>query len=262
MASASVRRKQVGYVRKRRISLRRTCALLQVARSTVGYQSRLATRDAPVIAAMRELSAQYPRFGYRRIQVFLARRGLVMSADRAYRIWKQAGLQVPRRRPRRRVATGRPRPLPATGANQVWAYDFVFDACANGQQLKCLTVIDEFTRECLAIDGGVPKHLRSDNGPEFVSRAVLRWLHEAGVETAPIDPGKPWQNGSNESFNGKFRDECLGMQWFKNRIDAKVAIEDWRRTHNGVRPHSSLNNLTPSEYARRISARSPEQAVF
>jgi putative transposase len=282
MASASVRRKQVGYVRKRRISLRRTCALLQVARSTVGYQSRLATRDAPVIAAMRELSAQYPRFGYRRIQVFLARRGLVMSADRAYRIWKQAGLQVPRRRPRRRVATGRPRPLPATGANQVWAYDFVFDACANGQQLKCLTVIDEFTRECLAIDvagsirsprvietlaklistRGVPKHLRSDNGPEFVSRAVLRWLHEAGVETAPIDPGKPWQNGSNESFNGKFRDECLGMQWFKNRIDEKVAIEDWRRMYNGVRPHSSLNNLTPSEYARRISARSPEQAVF
>ena len=282
MVSASVRRKQVGYVRKRGISLRRTCALLQVARSTVGYQSRLATRDAPVIAAMRELSAQYPRFGYRRIQVFLARRGLVMSADRAYRIWKQAGLQVPRRRPRRRVATARPRPLPATGANQVWAYDFVFDACANGQQLKCLTVIDEFTRECLAIDvagsirsprvietlaklistRGVPKHLRSDNGPEFVSRAVLRWLHEAGVETAPIDPGKPWQNGANESFNGKFRDECLGMQWFKNRIDAKVAIEDWRRIYNAVRPHSSLNNLTPSEYARRISARSPEQAVF
>ena len=282
MVSASVRRKQVAYVRKRGISPRRSCALLQVARSTVGYQSRLAIRDAPVIAAMRDLAAQYPRFGYRRIQVFLARRGLVMSADRAYRIWKQAGLQVPRRRPRRRVATGRPRPLPATGANQVWAYDFVFDACANGQQLKCLTIIDEFTRECLAIDvagsirsprvietlarlistRGGPKYLRSDNGPEFVSRAVLRWLYEAGVETAPIDPGKPWQNGSNESFNGKFRDECLGMQWFKNRIDAKVAIEDWRRMYNGVRPHSSLNDLTPSEYARRISARSPEQAVF
>ncbi|MBW2244229.1 MAG: transposase [Deltaproteobacteria bacterium] len=108
-----------------------------------------------------------------------------MSADRAYRIWKKAGLQVPRRRPRRRVATGRPRPLPATGANQVWAYDFVFDACANG--------------------------------PEFISRAVLQWLNGAGIDTAPIDPGKPWQNGANESFNGKFRDECLGMQWFKNK---------------------------------------------
>jgi putative transposase len=242
----------------------------------------LAKRDAPVVEAMRELSAQYPRFGYRRIQVFLARRGHVMSADRAYRIWKSAGLQVPRRRPRRRVATGRPRPLPATDANQVWAYDFVFDACANGQQLKCLTVIDEFTRECLAIEvagslrsGKVievlsklisvreaPKFLRSDNGPEFVSRAVLRWLQDAGIDTAPIDPGKPWQNGANESFNGKFRDECLGMQWFKNRIDAKVAIEDWRRMFNEVRPHSSLQNLTPAEYARKISTRSPEQAAF
>jgi len=282
MVSACVRRKEVSYVRGRGISLRRACALLRVARSTIGYESTLAQRDAPVVAAMRELAAQYPRFGYRRIQVFLARRGLRMSADRAYRIWRKAGLQVPRRRPRRRVATSRPRPLPATGADQVWAYDFVFDACANGAQLKCLTVIDEFTRECLAIDvagsirsgrvievlsklisvRGAPKYLRSDNGPEFVSRAVLQWLHEAGIETAPIDPGKPWQNGSNESFNGKFRDECLGMQWFKNRIDAKVVIEGWRRMYNGVRPHSSLNNLTPAEYAMRISTTSPQQAVF
>ena len=282
MVSACVRRKHVAYVRGRGISLRRSCALLKVARSTIRYESVLEKRDAPVVAAMRELAAQYPRFGYRRIQVFLARRGLTMSADRAYRIWKKAGLQVPRRRPRRRVATGRPRPLPATGADQVWAYDFVFDACANGQQLKCLTVIDEFTRECLAIDvagsirsgrvievltklisvRGAPKYLRSDNGPEFVSRAVLEWLNDAGIETAPIDPGKPWQNGSNESFNGKFRDECLGMQWFKNRIDAKVVIEDWRQMYNGVRPHSSLNNLTPAEYSRRISTASPQQAVF
>ncbi len=282
MVSACARRKQIAYVRKRGISLRRSCALLQVARSTVGYESALARRDEPVIAAMRELAAQYPRYGYRRIQVFLARRGLAMSADRAYRIWKKAGLQVPRRRPRRRVATGRPRPLPATGANQVWAYDFVFDACANGQQLKCLTVIDEFTRECLAIDvagsirsgrvievlsklvsvRGAPKFLRSDNGPEFVSRAVLQWLNDAGIDTAPIDPGKPWQNGANESFNGKFRDECLGMQWFKNRIDAKVAIDDWRKMYNGVRPHSSLKNLTPLEYVERISTKSPDPAIF
>ena len=282
MVSACARRKQIAYVRKRGISLRRSCALLQVARSTIRYESALARRDEPVIAAMRELAAQYPRYGYRRIQVFLARQGLAMSADRAYRIWKRAGLQVPRRRPRRRVATGRPRPLPATGANQVWAYDFVFDACANGQQLKCLTVIDEFTRECLAIDvagsirsgrvievlsklvsvRGAPKFLRSDNGPEFVSRAVLQWLNDAGIDTAPIDPGKPWQNGANESFNGKFRDECLGMQWFKNRIDAKVAIDDWRKMYNGVRPHSSLKNLTPLEYVERISTKNPDLAVF
>jgi putative transposase len=282
MVSACARRKQIAYVRGRGISLRRACALLKVARSSVGYESALAKRDAPVLAAMRELAAQYPRFGYRRIQVFLARRGHAMSADRAYRIWKKAGLQVPRRRPRRRVAASRPRPLPARGANQVWAYDFVFDACANGQQLKCLTVIDEFTRECLAIDvagsirsgrvievlsklisvRGAPVYLRSDNGPEFISKAVLQWLDAAGIETALIDPGKPWQNGMNESFNGKFRDECLGMQWFKNRIDAKVAIDDWRKMYNEVRPHSSLNNLTPLEYVERISTRSPDLAVF
>lgn len=282
MVSACVRREQVAYVRQRGVSLRRACALLQVARSTIGYESVLAKRDVPVMTAMHDLSAQYPRFGYRRIQVFLSRLGHTMSADRAYRIWKKAGLQVPRRRPRRRVATGRPRPLPSSAANHVWAYDFVFDACANGQQLKCLTVIDEFTRECLTIDvagsirsgrvievlsqlvsvRGAPRYLRSDNGPEFVSRAVLRWLQGAGIETAPIDPGKPWQNGSNESFNGKFRDECLGMQWFKNRIDAKVAIEDWRRSYNQIRPHSSLGNLTPAEYARTTSTTKPELAVF
>ena len=190
-----------------------------------------------------------------------------------------AGLQVPRKRPRRRVAAHRPRPLAPTGANQVWAYDFLFDACANGQQLKCLTVIDEYTRECLAIDvagsirsarvievlsklvsvHGAPRYLRSDNGPEFISRAILRWVTEAQIDTAYIDPGKPWQNGSNESFNGKFRDECLGMQWFKNRIDAKILIEEFRRQFNEVRPHSSLGQLTPAEFKQKLSTMTRSQ---
>jgi putative transposase len=211
MVSARVRREQVAYVEGRGLSRRRAYALLSVARSTLGYQSRLAAKDASVLAAMCELAAQYPRYGYRRIQVFLEPQGHVMSTDRVHRLWRQARLQVPRRRPRRRVATRRPRPLPATGANHLWAYDFVFDACANGQQLKCLTVVDEYTRECVAIDvagsirsgrvidvlsrlitiHGAPRYLRSDNGPEFVSRAILRWLHGADIETAPIDPGKP-----------------------------------------------------------------------
>jgi putative transposase len=150
----------------------------------------------------------------------------------------------------------------------VWAYDFVFDTCANGQTLKCLTIIDEFTRECLAIDvaGGIrsgrvievlaqlvsvhgaPRHLRSDNGPEFVAGAILRWLHTAQIETALIDPGKPWQNGADESFNGKLRDEYLSLQWFRNRVEAKVGIEQWRRHYNEVRPHSSLGYLTPREF--------------
>jgi putative transposase len=198
---------------------------------------------------MQALARQYPRYGYRRVQVFLGRQGFSMSADRAYRLWRQAGLQVPRRKVRRRAASGRPRPTPASAANQVWADDFVFDRCANGQQLKCLTVVDEWTRECLAIEvagtirssqvidvlkrlvsvPGAPRFLRSDNGPEFVSRAVLRWLSSSNIDTALIDPGKPWQNGTNESFNDKFRDECLSLEWFRSRAEAKVLIEIWRR---------------------------------
>jgi putative transposase len=255
-----VRRQQVAFVCQRGRSVRRACALLRVARSTIGYESKLAHRDAPAVAVMRELALQYPRYGYRRIQVFMGRRGHAMSPDRAHRLWRLHRLQVPVKRPRRRVSSGRPRPLPATAMGHVWAYDFVFDRCANGQQLKCLTVVDEFTHECLAIDvagsirsgrvievlsqlvsvHGSPRYLRSDNGPEFVSRAVLKWLTGANIDTAHIDPGKPWQNGTNESFNGKFRDECLSMEWFRNRIDAKITIEQFRRQFNEIRPHSSL----------------------
>jgi len=268
MVGARVRREQVASAQARGLSSRRACAVLSVARSTLGYQSRLAVRDAPALQAMRDLAGQYPRYGYRRIRIFLQRAGHVLGVDRTHRLWRQAGLQVPRRRPRRRVATSRPRPLPASAAHHVWAYDFVFDTCANGQTLKCLTIIDEFTRECLAIDvaGGIrsgrvievlaqlvsihgaPRHLRSDNGPEFVAGAILRWLHTAQIETALIDPGKPWQNGADESFNGKLRDEYLSLQWFRNRVEARVGIEQWRRHYNEVRPHSSLGYLTPMEF--------------
>ncbi len=288
MVSARVRREQVAYVQTRGLSGRRACALLSVARSTVGYVSRLAVKDAPVLQAMRELAGQYPRYGYRMVMPFLARRQHVMSADRAYRLWRQAGLQVPRRRPRRRVATSRPRPLPATGRNHVWAYDFLFDHCANGQTLKCLTVIDEFTRECLAIDvagsirsarvievlaqlvsvHGAPRHLRSDNGSEFIARAIVHWLHTADIDTAFIDPGKPWQNGADESFNGKFRNEHLSLQWFRHRAEATASIEQWRHFYNEVRPHSSLGYRTPKEFKEQIEIKSgclgddPEGAVL
>jgi putative transposase len=149
----------------------------------------------------------------------------------------------------------------------------VFDSCANGQQLKCLTVVDEFTHECLAIDvagsirsgrvievlsrlmsvHGAPAYLRSDSGPEFVSHAILQWLTDAHIETAIIDPGKPWQNGTNESFNGEFRDECLSVEWFRTRREAQVIIEAWRQHYNAVRPHSSLGYLTPHEFKRHDS---------
>jgi putative transposase len=276
MVGARVRRQQVAFARARGLSSRRACALLSVARSRLGYVSRLQTRDAPALEVMRELAAQYPRYGYRKIRIFLERQGYPMSVERTYRLWRQAGLQVPKRRPRRRIATGRPRPTPATTMNHVWAYDFVFDTCADGRTLKCLTVVDEFTRECLAIDvagsirsarvieviaklvsvHGAPRYLRSDNGPEFVATAMLRWLHTAQIETAFIDPGKPWQNGTDESFNGKFRDECLTIEWFRNRLEAQVGIERWRRHYNEERPHMSLGDLTPAEFKSQFTSQS------
>ena len=159
--------------------------------------------------------------------------------------------------------------------------------CASGQQLKCLTVTDEFTKEGLAIDvdgrirsarvleprsgsrvlsrlvseRGAPAFLRSDNGPEFVSRAMLRWIVEQGIETALIEPGKPWQNGVAESFNGKFRDECLSLEWFRSRAEAKVVIEQWRRHYNEVRPHSSLGYLTPAAFAAQVARTAPRDAT-
>jgi putative transposase len=268
MVGASVRRRQVEYARKRGLSCRRACAMLHVARSALKYESSKAAADAPVCERMRAIAAQYPRYGYRFVRVFLEREGHRMSYTRAYRLWQVAGLQVPRKRARRRVASSRPRPTPPTARNHVWAYDFVFDSCANGQQLKCLTVIDEWTRECLAIEvagsirstkvierlaqlvsvHGAPRYLRSDNGPEFVSTAVMRWLLDAKIDAAHIAPGKPWQNGTDESFNGRFRDECLNMEWFRTRQEAVALIETWRQHYNSIRPHSSLGYLTPHEF--------------
>jgi len=155
--------------------------------------------------------------------------------------------------------------------NHVWAVDFVHDHCANGQKLKCLTVVDEWTRECLAIDvagslrarrvvdvlarlvtvHGAPAFVRADNGREFVSKALLRWVIDERIETAFIDPGKPWQNGTDESFNGRFRDECLSLEWFRSRPEAVAFIEAWRKHYNDVRPHSSLGYLTPKEFKNK-----------
>jgi putative transposase len=204
MVGARVRRQQVAYARSRGLSGRRACALLSVARSTIGYVSRLIARDAPIVPPMRTLAAQYPRYGYRTIRIFLERQGHTVGTDRMYRLWRQAQLQVPKKRPRRRVATSRPRPLPPTAVHHVWAYDFVFDTCADGRALKCLTVIDEFTRECLAIDvaGGIrsgrvievlaqlvsthgaPRYLRSDNGlPQKSRRQSFADLTTRSVES-------------------------------------------------------------------------------
>ena len=281
MVSAQVRREQAQFAMERGLSQRRACALMQVSRSSLGYTLKMPLKNAPVIEAMCSLSAVYPRFGSRRIRVLLGRVGMVMGQERCASLWARAGLQVPKKRRRRRATGHRRRPYAPAARNSVWCYDFVFDACANGQQLKCLTVVDEFTRECLAIDvagsirsrrvidvlnrlisvHGAPRYVRSDNGPEFVSAALLKWTVEEKIEMALIDPGKPWQNGTNESFNGKFRDECLAMEWFRNRIEAKIVIEDWRIHYNEVRPHSSLKYQTPAEFRRAIDSSSTTGAV-
>jgi putative transposase len=268
MVSVPARRQQVAYGRELGLSARRACTLFSVARSTLKYRSRKATKDAPVVERMTELSAQYPRYGYRRIRIFLDRDGHAMSPGRAHRLWRTARLQVPRKRPRKRVAAAaRPRAQAPSGPNQVWCYDFVFDHCANGQQLKCLTVTDEFTKEGLAIDvdgrirsarvievlsrlvsdRGAPAVLRSDNGPEFVSKALLSWTVAQGICTALIEPGKPWQNGVAESFNGKFRDECLSLEWFRSRAEAKVLIEEWRRRRCGPHRSRPLGSRWPAQ---------------
>ena len=265
MVGAPVRREQVAYACRRGLSSRFACALIQVSRSTLGYESRMERRDAPLIDRMRALARENNRYGYRRVRVLLGREGIALSWARAHRLWRKAGLSLPRRRPRRRLRRNEPRPLATDRVNEVWAYDFVFDLCTNGDRIKCLTVVDEGSRECLAIDvagsirarrvievlkqlvleHGAPRYLRSDNGPEFLAYAVQDWLREAGIETAYIQPGKPWQNGLNESFNGRLRDECLNAEWFANRTEAAVVIETYRRRYNGHRPHSSLGYRTP-----------------
>ena len=266
MVSASARREQVRYAVGRGISGRRACQLLAVARSTLNYQSRMPARDNELERRLRLLAEKHPRYGYRRAWAML-RREMLINLKRVRRLWHRMGLSLPKRRPRRRVRSTNWQPIPASAANQVWAYDFVHDSCANGQKLKLLTVVDEWTRECLTVEAaarinssrvievlsrlmslhGQPLYIRSDNGPEFVAGRVKEWLKQSGVQTAFIEPGKPWQNGMNESFNGKLRDECLNMEWFRNRAEAKVFIERWRLHYNEERPHSSLNYYTPAQ---------------
>lgn len=266
MVGAQARREQVHYCVGRGLSKRRACTLMQVARSTLNYQSRMLERDALLEPRLRQIAKDHPRYGYRRVWAIL-RRELPLNSKRVARLWRRLGLSLPKRRPRRRVHCMNRQPQPATITNQVWAYDFVYDSCANGQKLKLLTIIDEWTRECLTIEvaarinssrvievlsrlmsrHGRPAFIRSDHGPEFVARRVKEWLKKSGIKTMYIEAGKPWQNGTNESFNGKLRDECLNMEWFRNRAEAKVLIQQWQRHYNEERPHSSLNYQTPAQ---------------
>ena len=219
-----------------------------------------------------ELASMYGRYGYRRITALLRSEGWQVNHKRVWRIWRQARLKVPQRQPKRGrlwLNDGSCVRLKPEHRNHVWTYDFVFDRTHNGRPVKMLTVVDEYSRESLAIEvarrltskdvirvlaklmlkHGIPGHIRSDNGPEFVAKVVREWLHRLGVETLFIEPGSPWENGYIESFNGKLRDELLNGEIFYTLHEARVLIEMWRRHYNQVRPHSSLGYRPPAPEA-------------
>jgi len=273
MVSPLARRLAVKYlVERRRSSQRRACVVVGLSRSMVRYIVRWRRDEAELIKKIHKLAIHNSRYGYRRITVLLRREGFRVNKKRVYRIWKSEGLGLPRKRPkRRRVGPTGGIVNKAKYPNHVWSYDFIEDRTERGGKLRILAIIDEYTRECLAIriapsipastvvgilewlflTRGVPKYLRSDNGPEFVARTVCQWLKENGCQTLFITPGSPWENGYIESFNDKLRDECLNREVFRNGREAQVIVETWRGEYNNYRPHSSLGYLTPAEFARR-----------
>ncbi len=225
----------------------------------------MSNRSKRIIA----LAAAYGRYGYRRITALLRREGWRVNHKRVERIWRQEGLKVPKKQPKRGrlwLNDGSCIRLRPTHRDHVWAYDFVQDRTADGKRIRMLTIVDEFTRDCLAIDvarrlrsddvleqlswlmatRGVPEHIRSDNGAEFTAHAVRDWLKRVGVKTLFIEPGSPWENGYIESFNGKLGDELLKRERFDTLREARVLIERWRRHYNQVRPHSSLGYRPPA----------------
>jgi len=226
------------------------------------------------VARMLDLVRRHPRYGYRRIWALLRAGGWRVNRKRVYRLWRQQGLKVPRKqRKRRRLGSSanachRRR---AAGKDHVWCWDFIHDRTADGRALKWLSVVDEHTRECLALEvgrgltargvievlrqlfraRGLPGHIRSDNGPEFIAKAIRRWLAEGAVEVLYIEPGAPWENGYAESFHGKLRDELLNAEEFGSLAEARVLGADWRRAYNHERPHSALGYRAPAAFAAR-----------
>jgi transposase InsO family protein len=268
--SAARRRACVGHVvAELDVSERFACKVLGQHRSTQRRAPRQADDEAALTASIIGLAKQYGRYGYRRITALLWAEGWQCNHKRVERIWRREGLKVPARQPKRGrlwLNDGSCVRLRPERPNQVWAYDFVEDRTRDGRKFRMLNVVDEFTRECLAIRvgrqlraadvidvlsdlfirRGVPGHVRSDNGPEFAAKAVRGWISGVGAKTAFIEPGSPWENGYVESFNGKLRDELLNAEVFNTLAEAKVLIEQWRRHYNTVRPHSSLHYRPPA----------------
>lgn len=264
-----MRRTVVGMLQGKGLSFRRSCGLAGIGRNAAQYQP--SEKDLPLVDRMKELATEHFRYGYRRIWALLRREGWTVNVKRIWRLWKLAKLQVPKRKPKRKrqgqgVAIA---PHQAVAPNHVWTLDFVADRLSHGGRLRMLTVVDEFTRECLTIrverslkakdvqetlaavmlERGHPCYLRSDNGSEFIEKSLQQWLRSKGTDSIFIAPGSPWQNGKCESFNGKLRDECLNTQWFRTLREAKVLIEMWRKQYNNFRPHRSLGYATPLEFA-------------
>ena len=229
--------------------------------------------EAKLVERVIELAVQYGRYGYRRITDMLKQEGWQVNHKRVERIWVREGLKVPKKQPKRRrlwLNDGSCIRLRPEFKDHVWSYDFVIARTADGRAFRMLNIIDEYTRECLAIlvkrhvtsqdvidrlfelfiFRGIPEHIRSDNGTEFTAKAIRRWLNRIGVKTLYIEPGSPWENGYIESFNGKLRDELLNREVFTTLTEAKVLIEKWRREYNQVRPHSSLGYRPPAPEAR------------
>lgn len=253
----------------RETSARRACWWLNVSRSWLRYASR--KKDDELVVKLMALAKEHPRYGTRRLHALLRREGEVVNLKRVRRVCRKHGLMLKQKRRRKRRGIGAGVPCRAEHPNQVWAYDFVEDRTEAGRKLRILTVIDEFTRECVEVEvehrmnarfvaatlvrlfkgRGVPMYIRSDNGPEFIARFLMRVLAIQGVEARHIEPGSPWQNAFNERFNGSLRDECLNRETFHNRDHARALIKLYGRQYNERRPHSSLGYQTPREFAAK-----------
>lgn len=255
---------------KFKVSERRACDVLGFARTSNRYQARRPAQDAPLIARIHQLALKYPRYGYRRIHALLVREGWGINIKRVIRLWKQEGLQVKQQRKFVKAKGSDANACDkriATRPNEVWTYDFLFDSAGSGT-MKLMPVVDEYTRECLAIvvarnidskrvleellnlfgKHGQPENIRSDNGTEYTAKYLQDHFAEVGIKTLHIAPGSPWQNGYCESFNGKLRDELLNREVFSSLKEAQVILEQFRKEYNTERPHSSLNYLTPEEF--------------
>jgi putative transposase len=259
------------------VSERRACQILEQVRTTQRLTPHESDEEEQLASRIVELATKYGRYGYRRITALLKQENWKVNHKRVERIWRREGLKVPQRQPKRGrlwLNDGSCVRLRPEHKDHVWSYDFMVDRTANGRPFRILTILDEYTRECLAIVvdrrissqdvidklfdlfifRAIPHYIRSDNGPEFTAKAIRGWLSRLGVKTLFIEPGSPWENGYIESFNGKLRDELLNREVFTTLMEAKVLIENWRQEYNTVRPHSALRYRTPVPEAVLVAA--------